>query len=546
MRRRFAVQLRYVLWALIIGFVITLPLIFVPGGLGGGRRENQQPEVESADVVATVDGKPVSRADVTRSFNRMVQQVLPYYAQLGQSIGLGELWRLRYDAMEQAVQNRLVLEAARAQGISVSGGELKKQAQQLVDQEIAQLKSQYQGPQVEQVFARIAAKKGQQRPRETMGERQFADWAMTRYLDETSGLRDDLVIQKLRQAVTSQLSASEQDLLQSYDKAAVRRIVISLHPAGKPARTDEQAKKRAEELLARIRGGADFPALARADSDDPGAKQTGGLMEGVGRGRMAAEWDRAVFALSPGQVSAPIEAPWGYEIVRMEKIGRELPPGFDKSKKQLLTSFLEQRRGQAWQKFVVDLRKKAKLDVPDPEMQAYQALAQSKPPDQVLAKLDEAKQQAQSAGGLEAASVFYQLGTLLADKKSKKGWSDAADAYAEAADALSGDEGALLPGGRAEALMGMAHAYENLGQTKDAVMWYTTASEATELPAIHSQLLTTFQRLAQQDLAKKEQEWMANYQQEQRDRQAEMETQRKAAERKSQPKPTPPAPPQAP
>jgi hypothetical protein len=77
-------------------------------------------------------------------------------------------------------------------------------------------------------------------------------------------------------------------------------------------------------------------------------------------------------------------------------------------------------------------------------------------------------------------------------------------------------------------------------------MRYTTASEATELPAIHSQLLTTFQRLAQQDLAKKEQEWMANYQQEQRDRQAEMETQRKAAERKSQPKPTPPAPPQAP
>jgi parvulin-like peptidyl-prolyl isomerase len=557
MRRRFAIQLRYVLWAIILAFVIGLPLVFVPGGFRSGEREEGKQQTEAADVVATVNGQPVTRADLNRSFDRFVSQILPYVGEQG--IQLGQLWQLRYTGFEQAVQNRLLAEAAKAQGISVSNGDMQKQAQLMVDQQIAQLKGQYRGADLERVFASIAAKGGDERARQTMDEREFGKWMMARYLDESSGFREELAVQVLRQKLTAQVSAGEQDLLQSYDKATVRHIVIMLHPVAAPAataspgtsaqptserqgaaaaRTEEQAKKRAEELLAKIKGGADFVALAKVESDDPGAKQSGGLMPNVGRGSMPGEWDKAVFALKPGAVSEPIKASWGYEIVRMEKIAREMPPDFEKNKQQLLSSFAEQHRSEVWQKFVADLRQKAKVDIRDPELLAYKALAENKPPDEVLAKLDEAKTEVRTEGGPAAASVFYQVGSLLAGKKQ---WEGAADAFAEASDALSEEYTALMPGGRAEALVAMASAYEQQGNTKEALVWYEAARDQTELPSIHSQLIATFQRLARPDLVKQEQEWMANYQQEQRDRAAEMAAQRKAAEQKP-PGKTPSAP----
>jgi parvulin-like peptidyl-prolyl isomerase len=572
MRRRFAIQLRYVLWVIILAFIIGLPLIFVPGGFRSGQREEGQQQTGEADVVATVNGQPVTRADLNRSFDRFVSQILPYVGEQG--IQLGQLWQLRYTGFEQAVQNRLLAEAAKAQGISVSKGDVKKQAQLMADQQIAQLKGQYRGADLERVFASIAAKVGDERVRsgsrgtpQTMDEREFGKWMMAKYLDESSGFREELAVQALRQKLTAQVSAGEQDLLQSYDKATVRHIVIMLHPAGKPARTEEQAKKRAEELLAKIKaglpasGGRDFVALAKAESDDPGAKQSGGLMPNVGRGTMPAEWDKAVFALKPGAVSEPIQASslgstrddpealegsWGYEIVRMETVARELPPDFEKNKQQLLSSFADQRRSEVWQKFVADLRQKAKLDIRDSELLAYKALAAGPPAasvasppaggretkwtDEVLAKLEEAKTEVRNEGGPAAASVFYQVGSLLAGKKE---WEGAADAFAEASDALSEEYTALLPGGRAEALVAMANAYEQQGNTKEALVWYEAARDQTELPSIHSQLMATFQRLGRPDLVKQEQQWMANYQQEQRDREAEMAAQRKAAEQKS-------------
>jgi tetratricopeptide (TPR) repeat protein len=548
MRRRFAIQLRYVLWVIIAAFIIGLPLVFVPGGFLGGRREQEQQKTEPSETVAMVNGKPVTRAEVTRSFER----VAGFYLQMGQGLGVAQLWQLRYSAFQQAVQNRLLLETAQQQGTSISKSDLSKQAQQMVDREIAQLKDQYKGPEIEQVFASIVAKSAGPSgapPAQTMSERQFSKWAMQRYLDPSAGLRDDLILQQLRQAVTSQVSANEQDLLQSYDRATVSHIIVMLRPAAKSpgaaaplARTDEQAKQRAEELLARIKAGADFAAVAKAESDDPAAARTAGLMPDIGRGRMAAEWDKAVFALKPGEVSAPIKVAWGYEIVRMDKISRQLPKDFEKNKQQLLTSFQEQRRGEVWQQYVADLQKKAKVEVRDPEMQAYQALIQGKR-DDALAKLNGAKEGARNAGGLTAASVFYQIGQLLAEKKQ---WKDATDAFAEASDALSGEQAVMLPGGRAEALMALANAYEQLKQTNEAVMWYTAAGEASETPTIHSQLLAIFQKLGKPDLVKKEQEWMASYEQQQQERQAQMAAQQKAAAQQAQGQGKPAAQPASP
>ena len=83
-------------------------------------------------------------------------------------------------------------------------------------------------------------------------------------------------------------------------------------------RTKEEARTRATELLLQTnRAGADFGAIARENSDDPGSRANGGDVGTFGRqGQMVEEFARATFALEVGQVSDIVESPFGYHIIQ--------------------------------------------------------------------------------------------------------------------------------------------------------------------------------------------------------------------------------------
>jgi parvulin-like peptidyl-prolyl isomerase len=325
MRRRFAVQLRIALWALLLAFIIGLPLLFsqarIPtreeGGGGGA----------GAQVLARVNDEVVPKSTADRLFERGTTQLLQYYAAAGQPLGMETLWRFRLDAMGQAVEQEILLQEAGRLGVSVSKGEVKQRVQDMIDQELAYYKSQLQREALEQYLVQVAADAENRvaRQGDTMSERQFRKWRLETYTDPASGLRNDMTIERLQQSVVGPVSVTEEDLLQSYDAATLRRILVSLRPAGGDERTEEQARERAEELLAQVNQGANFAALAKSESDDPEAEQTGGLMEGMRPGWLPAEWDRAVFSLQPGEVSGVIESPLGYEIVKLEERSRHRP-----------------------------------------------------------------------------------------------------------------------------------------------------------------------------------------------------------------------------
>ncbi len=84
------------------------------------------------------------------------------------------------------------------------------------------------------------------------------------------------------------------------------------------ARTKEQAKKLAEQLLADLKGGKDFAAVARENSDCPSSRQ-GGDLGTFGRGQMVPEFERAAFALQTGQVSEVVESPFGFHLILRTK-----------------------------------------------------------------------------------------------------------------------------------------------------------------------------------------------------------------------------------
>jgi tetratricopeptide (TPR) repeat protein len=211
-------------------------------------------------------------------------------------------------------------------------------------------------------------------------------------------------------------------------------------------------------------------------------------------------------------------------IAKVEKRERTLPKDFQKNKETLLKQYIQQKQSQAWESYGKELRDKAKVQVSDPELLAYQALAKGSYAE-ALPLLQKAAETADTLHGLAAGSLYYQLGTAFSQKGQ---WKEAADAYGKASDALGSDASAPASA-RAQALLGMGQSYENLKDYKDAVIWYQAAGDNSDTPTIHQQLLVTYQKLGRQDLVKREQQWLSDYQKQEEERQKAMAEQERKA-----------------
>jgi peptidyl-prolyl cis-trans isomerase D len=102
------------------------------------------------------------------------------------------------------------------------------------------------------------------------------------------------------------------------DEVKVSHILIKV-ATGADAKTDAAAKQKAEDLLKQIKGGADFAALAKANSDDPGSKEQGGELGMIQRGVTVPAFEKAAFDLQPGQISDVVKTQFGYHIIKAEE-----------------------------------------------------------------------------------------------------------------------------------------------------------------------------------------------------------------------------------
>jgi peptidyl-prolyl cis-trans isomerase NIMA-interacting 1 len=86
-------------------------------------------------------------------------------------------------------------------------------------------------------------------------------------------------------------------------------------PGSEQTRTRKEARERVDQAMTRLQAGEALADVAAALSDGPTAKR-GGDLGWFQRGQMAPAFDEAAFALAPGGLSAVIESPQGFHILR--------------------------------------------------------------------------------------------------------------------------------------------------------------------------------------------------------------------------------------
>lgn len=97
----------------------------------------------------------------------------------------------------------------------------------------------------------------------------------------------------------------------------IRASHILVKAGADASETDKAAaKEKAQKILDRIKNNEDFATIAKAESDDPGSKAKGGDLDFFSRGMMVEEFAKAAFALKTNEVSAIVESPFGFHIIK--------------------------------------------------------------------------------------------------------------------------------------------------------------------------------------------------------------------------------------
>ncbi|HEX6902828.1 MAG TPA: peptidylprolyl isomerase [Thermoanaerobaculia bacterium] len=186
--------------------------------------------------------------------------------------------------------------------------------------------------------------------------------------------REQLAVQKyVRTKLVQNVNVSDQATREFYEKnkaqisqperVHVRHILIGAK-ADAPAADKENARKKAEDLLQRIKGGEDFAKLAQENSDDPGSKPRGGDLPPFARGQMVPTFEAAAFALQkPNDLSPVVESPFGYHIIQFLERQQASTIPYEQVKERLQAMLKNQQSQQVVAARVRDLRTKGKVEV---------------------------------------------------------------------------------------------------------------------------------------------------------------------------------------
>ncbi len=365
-------HLKWVLIAVVAAFIFGF--VFIDMGLGGGSMGGATDEMA---VAARVNGETITFTDYERAL-RNVEQM--YQQQFGQQFTpeMAQMMNLPTQVINMLVDQRLLTQEAQRINLSASPEEVRRKllsiptftdngkfiGMELYNRYITGPLGYASAAEFENDLGReIALSKMESAlqnsvllsPKAVDAEyRRTNENAKVRYVLMPSGQIDTVTVtpaevdayynahksdythgeqRKVRYIladyakIRAEVKPTDAELLKLYEaskdnyrrpgSAHVLHILVKSEPGATP-QADAAAKAKAEGIVAQLRGGADFAALARANSEDPSSSGNGGDMGWVDMGKTVEPFERAIFSIALNTISDPIRTQeFGYHIVKV-------------------------------------------------------------------------------------------------------------------------------------------------------------------------------------------------------------------------------------
>ena len=298
----------------------ALTLALVLAGCGSGSDE------VPADAVAVVDGEEIAKSD----YDGLIAQAKKSYTNQKREFpkaGSQEFQTLKNQAVQFLVQREQFEQEASDMDVEIT----EKQ----VDDRLDQIQKQYFG--------------GDKKKYEAQLKEQGLSDAQVR-----NDIRAQIVSEKIFEQVTRGVKVTDAEVEKYYadnkaqysqpESREVRHILV-------------KTKAKADDLYAQLQGGADFGALAKANSEDTGSKANGGKLT-ISKGQTVAPFDKTAFLLEKNDISKPVKTEFGFHIIQPLSDTKPAKVTPLKDVKDSIKQQLEQtKKNEAMTKWVDELKK---------------------------------------------------------------------------------------------------------------------------------------------------------------------------------------------
>lgn len=124
-----------------------------------------------------------------------------------------------------------------------------------------------------------------------------------------------------------------------------------------------KSKSLADKIYAQLKGGADFAALAKKYSQDPGSRTQGGKLT-ISKGQTVPPFDKVSFALKVNELSKPVHTTYGYHVIQaLSAIRPAKTTALKDVKESIRQQLLQTKRNATMTKWVADTTKEFAKDV---------------------------------------------------------------------------------------------------------------------------------------------------------------------------------------
>jgi peptidyl-prolyl cis-trans isomerase SurA len=316
---------------------ITLGILLVALTLAASACGGGSDSIPSGSI-AVVDGTEISEDDL----DELIAQAKKGYEAQKQEFpraGTPEFQSIQTQYVAYLVELEEFRQAAEELGVSVTDEDVDKAEQELIKDRFDGKRAEYEKALEAQGFTA-----------EQYREKALAVSALSK---------------KIFDEVTKGAKVTEQEILAYYtqnqsqygtpESRDVRHILIAEKSDGD--KVDFAASKaKADDIYTQLESGADFAALAKSSSADPGSKDSGGKLT-ISRGQTVPEFDKISFELDTGELSQPVKTQYGYHVIEaVSDVRKAQTTPIDKVRATIRATLLQQKRNEEMQAWVEDLK----------------------------------------------------------------------------------------------------------------------------------------------------------------------------------------------